>query len=219
VSGTSRLWCRGLRDNFLRKLRKSLSPLDIRYARWLRDSRHENRLEATGLKNNYWIRLQELFVSLERQEKTLYEMDSIQLGFIWELAYKCPPDRASFSAQSIIHLLFGEAVPECEIFTTRRTTRLVKDVNFVLPESDAYIEDNYPDPFTDKTYIDYYVPEGSEGIIFINDMYGRKLAEHKALVGENILTVEKGNLAPGIYTYGLIVDGQIIEFKKLIINQ
>ncbi|MBN2775990.1 MAG: T9SS type A sorting domain-containing protein [Bacteroidales bacterium] len=146
-------------------------------------------------------------------------MDSTQLAYITELAHKCPMDNTVANAQAILYLLYGIEVEDCVEYTNRSKHSLVKDIDFVLPDTDAWIEENFPNPFTDKTYIDYYVPEGSEGSIFINDMYGRKLAEHKALEGENILTVEKGNLAPGIYSYGLIVDGQIIEFKKLVIKQ
>ncbi len=146
-------------------------------------------------------------------------MNLDEYNYIRDLAYKCPISLATANARSILYLVSGEEVSECITMGTRNARQLIKEVEFASAGNQAYIEDNYPDPFTDKTYIDYYVPEGSSGSIFINDMYGRKLAEYKAMEGENILTVEKGNLAPGIYTYGLIVDGQIIEFKKLVIKQ
>lgn len=53
-------------------------------------------------------------------------MDSIQLSFVRELAYKCPADHASFSAQAVLHYLFEEEVPECEIMTTRKKQVLLK---------------------------------------------------------------------------------------------
>ena len=169
--------------------------------------------------DNDWITLQEVFVSLEEQDKTLYDMDSIQLNFIQELAYKCPPDRASFSAQAVLHYLFGEEVPECEIMTTRKTTNLVKDVVFVIPEDDAYIEDNFPDPFIDKTTVNYYLPEDMRGKLIVYDMFGRVVGQYILETGEKSLEINSENLVPGVYTYSLVVNDKQIDVKKMIITQ
>jgi len=160
-----------------------------------------------------------ILLSLYKQDKTLYDMDSLQLSFIQELAYKCPPDRASFSAQAVIYYLFGEEVPECEIMTTRSSRMLVKPVDFVQPDTEAYIEDNFPDPFTDKTLVNYYLPDGEKGSVIISDMYGRQVRVILLETGENTLTIDAKGLMPGVYNYGFYVNDKPIEFRKMIITQ
>ena len=155
---------------------------------------------------------------MEKQEKTLYNMDSTQLGFIQELAYKCPPDKASFSAQSVLYLLFGEEVPECEEMTTRSSKQIVKDVVFVLPEDDAYIEDNFPDPFIDKTIINYYLPDDMKGKVIVYDMFGRVVGEYILETGEKALTISSVALVPGVYTYSFVVNNKLVDVKKMIIT-
>jgi hypothetical protein len=146
-------------------------------------------------------------------------MDSIQLDFVTDLAYKCPSGRGSSGARSIIHLLFGEEVPPCVEMQSRNTKLMIRDVDFVTPDSDAYMEDNFPDPFTDYTLINYYLPEEMTGKIIVNDMFGRIIAEYQLEVGENTLEIINNNWAPGVYSYGMIVNNKAIEFKKMVITQ
>jgi len=146
-------------------------------------------------------------------------MDSIQLNFVQELAYKCPPDRTSFSAQAVLYYLFGEEVPPCVEMQSRNSKLMIRDVDFVKPDCDAYMEDNFPDPFTDYTLINYYLPEEMTGKIVVNDMFGRIIAEYKLEVGENTLEIINNDWAPGVYSYGMIVNDKAIEFKKMVITQ
>ena len=97
---------------------------------------------------------------------------------------------------------------------------LVKDIAFVLPDTDAWVEDNFPNPFTDETLINYFLPENSTGSIIINDMFGRLVVSYNLYNGENTFVFKKPDtLMPGVYTYGFIVDGKAIEYKKMIITQ
>lgn len=160
-----------------------------------------------------------ILLSLYNNNKTIYDMDSLQLAFIREQAYKCPVDLVSANAQSVLYLLFGEEVPECEIMTNRSSRMLVKPIEFVQPDTDAYIEDNFPDPFVDKTLVNYYLPDGEKGIIIISDMYGRQVKVIKLETGENTLTIDAKGLMPGVYNYGFYVNDKPFEFKKMIITQ
>jgi hypothetical protein len=161
----------------------------------------------------------QILLSLFNNNKTLYDMDSTQLEFIREQAYKCPVDLASANAQSVLYLLFGEEVPECEPMTTRSSRILVKPVDFIQPDSDAYIEDNFPDPFIDKTMINYYLPDGENGVVIITDMYGRNIKSYRLENGENTLEIDAKDLMPGVYNYGMYVNDKPIEFRKMIITQ
>jgi hypothetical protein len=146
-------------------------------------------------------------------------MDSAQIAFVIEQAYKCPVDFTAVNAQAVIYLLYGVEVPECDPIQTRDSKVLVKDVEFTLPDTDAWVEDNFPDPFINETLINYYLPEGSAGSVVLNDIYGRNIRTYNLLNGENTLTLIKEDLTPGVYTYGFVVDGKIIEYKKMVITQ
>ncbi|MDD4236906.1 MAG: T9SS type A sorting domain-containing protein [Bacteroidales bacterium] len=166
-----------------------------------------------------WVALNEILLSLYQNNNSVYDMDSSEIAFVRNLAYKCPSGRASSGARAIIHLLFGEEVPDCVFMNNRSATKLIKDVEFVMPDCDAYIEDNFPDPFTNYTLINYYLPEDTEGRIVVTDMLGRIMAEYNLIIGENTLEIRNNNWASGVYSYGMIVNGKAIEFKKMIINR
>jgi hypothetical protein len=46
----------------------------------------------------------------------------------------------------------------------------------------------------------------------------RIISEYDLIIGENTLEIENNNWATGVYTYGMIVNGKPIEFKKMRIN-
>jgi len=175
--------------------------------------------ESSNSEINDWVVLNEILLSLYSNDKTLYEMDSTQLAFVTDLAYKCPSKRGSAGARSIIHMLFGEEVPPCVEMQSRNSRMMLRDVDFVMPDCDAYMEDNFPDPFPDYTLINYYLPQEMTGKIIVNDMFGRIIAEYKLEVGENTMEIINNDWAPGVYSYGMIVNDKAIEFKKMVITQ
>ncbi|MDD3859718.1 MAG: hypothetical protein PHW83_05925, partial [Bacteroidales bacterium] len=178
-----------------------------------------NQLDSQYPELSDWVAYKELLLSLYQSGKTIFDMNLEEYNFVKDLAFQCPHGPATAAAQSVLYLISRETVPECELMNTRSKPQLVKPVDFIIPDTDAYITENYPDPFTSVTYVDYFIPEGSIGIIVLNDMYGRKIKEYEVFEGENVLTISKDNLIPGVYTYGLIVDNKLVEFKKLVITQ
>ncbi len=86
--------------------------------------------------------------------------------------------------------------------------------------SNASLFQNKPNPFSELTTITYTLPEDyiySKLIIF--DDNGSKMLEYNLSekgVGSKIIPAK--TLNTGIYIYSLIVDGKIIDTKKMIIN-
>lgn len=81
------------------------------------------------------------------------------------------------------------------------------------------LEQNVPNPFAEQTTINYTLTEGIQKaqILFYN-AEGRLVntAELKASAGQGRLDVFASDLTNGIYTYTLVVDGKIIDSKKMI---
>ncbi len=72
--------------------------------------------------------------------------------------------------------------------------------------------------FAEQTSIEYYLPDNSTKaqILFYNST--GKLIQSTELIqkGKGILNVFASDLSSGIYTYTLVIDGKIIETKKMI---
>ncbi|GHV25499.1 hypothetical protein FACS1894176_04100 [Bacteroidia bacterium] len=83
-----------------------------------------------------------------------------------------------------------------------------------------YLYQNAPNPFRTNTEIRYFLPEGiREAYLCIFDMQGKMLKKLNAQVGMNTLTVRGSELHAGMYLYSLIVDGQEIDTKRMILTK
>lgn len=80
------------------------------------------------------------------------------------------------------------------------------------------LEQNVPNPFAEKTVINFSIPESvrEAELIFYNNQ-GRTIKEVKIDErGPGQLNVFGSELSKGIYSYTLICDGQVISTKKMV---
>lgn len=78
-----------------------------------------------------------------------------------------------------------------------------------------------PNPFAEQTVITYNIPQntGFAQLLFY-DMNGRQIkAVDITTKGKGQLNVFANDLTNGIYSYTLIVDGRIIDTKKMVKQQ
>ncbi len=81
------------------------------------------------------------------------------------------------------------------------------------------LEQNVPNPFAEQTAISYSLNDGVQKaqILFYNaDGKLINSSELKPTAGKGQLNVFAGDLSNGIYSYTLVVDGKIIETKRMI---
>ncbi len=82
----------------------------------------------------------------------------------------------------------------------------------------AVLYQNTPNPFgSGGTKINYYLPQGTLGasIVFL-DNYGNKLKEIEvSQTGMGTINIDGAQLNNGVYTYSLIINGQIVDTKKM----
>ncbi len=85
--------------------------------------------------------------------------------------------------------------------------------------SDAILYQNEPNPFDGKTAIRFYIPDnvkGNAAMVFY-DMYGKEIKKMEIKDrGFAHVDAETENLAVGIYSYSLQIDGKIIDTKKMV---
>jgi len=88
----------------------------------------------------------------------------------------------------------------------------------VLESPAAILYQNVPNPFGEGTAIRYYLPGNikSAVMVFYNE-YGQEI-KSVALTesGAGQLNISSVNLAAGIYTYSLVVDGKVCDTKKMM---
>jgi hypothetical protein len=99
-----------------------------------------------------------------------------------------------------------------------RSSEGTTDVDAVSGRSAALYQ-NAPNPASGYTDIRYTLPDNTaSAFIYIFDMQGKL---HKTYTADKsgVLQLKVSDLKAGIYTYGLVVDGNLIGTKKLIITK
>ncbi len=86
---------------------------------------------------------------------------------------------------------------------------------------EAYLGQNYPNPYINETVIEYSLPSSiSKAELRFSDLSG-KLIKSISLTGEGNgkIDVKAQELPHGSYHYSLVIDGNIIDTKKMILSR
>ncbi|MEL6630689.1 MAG: tail fiber domain-containing protein [Bacteroidota bacterium] len=85
---------------------------------------------------------------------------------------------------------------------------------------EAELFQNTPNPFTEQTTIRYNLPQDFENAaLYVYDMNGRQVNSFNNLSRKGSLTIEGSTLDAGMYIYSLIVDGQEVATKRMILTK
>ncbi len=79
----------------------------------------------------------------------------------------------------------------------------------------AILYQNTPNPFGSSTEIRFYVPDNVEAVMIFHDSYGKVIREAN-VSGSSKVDVNATDLAAGIYTYSLVVNGKVVDTKKMV---
>lgn len=92
------------------------------------------------------------------------------------------------------------------------------DVDF----SKTVLYQNTPNPFKQETTIAYRLPSGiQDAALCIYNLNGTQLKKYDldTSVISNSITVEGATLMPGMYIYALIIDGQMVVSKRMVLTE
>ena len=80
---------------------------------------------------------------------------------------------------------------------------------------------NTPNPFGNTTSIAYYVPDNTGNILIqFSDEMGQNIKTVEiAEKGYGTLQINPSNLQSGIYTYSMLVNGKVVDTKKMIYSK
>jgi len=76
-----------------------------------------------------------------------------------------------------------------------------------------------PNPFSTETQIKYYLPDvNAEAFITVNDLNGKQMKlVNLAAKGESSITIKANELQAGLYIYVLVVGGNVVDSKRMVI--
>ena len=87
-------------------------------------------------------------------------------------------------------------------------------------DESAVLYQNTPNPFTDNTTIEFYIPvDASSASVYLFTLNGLLLETYPIeYMGYGTITIDGSTLQPGMYVYSLVVDGQIVDNKRMILT-
>jgi hypothetical protein len=85
-------------------------------------------------------------------------------------------------------------------------------------EGNIILNQNVPNPFAERTTIDYEINQSFEKAqILFHDQHGKLIQVSEITqTGKGRLNVFADDLSSGTYTYSIVVDGKIISSKKMV---
>lgn len=105
-----------------------------------------------------------------------------------------------------------------ELKITTNSTIVKNTENYLLNKVPMLFQNN-PNPFDKKTFIDYFIPDGStQASIVVSDIQGKIIYSSIInTIGMGRVTLEDEKLDQGTYLYSLYVNGKIIDTKQMIV--
>ncbi|MEM1324657.1 MAG: T9SS type A sorting domain-containing protein [Bacteroidota bacterium] len=94
-------------------------------------------------------------------------------------------------------------------------------INTTTTLTSATLAQNAPNPFNEATTISYFIPEGTKNAsLQVMDQNGRviKVIPIQA-TGQGQITLQANLLSAGTYSYALILDGQVMTTKQMVLTR
>ena len=95
-----------------------------------------------------------------------------------------------------------------------------KSTSYVLPlEQPALLAQNQPNPFRENTIVDYFVPaDVQKAHIQVTNVDGKILGQVSINeMGKGQVTIQSKSYPAGTYFYSLVLDGQVMETKRMVL--
>lgn len=126
------------------------------------------------------------------------------------------------SMQAQINRLTSIVNACCTSTTSRHASTAINTQDVELSDANIVVlNQNQPNPFAEQTTITYNIPQsaGAAQLLFY-DVNGKQIQNVNITTkGKGQLNVYANDLTNGVYSYTLIVDGKIIDTKKMVKQQ
>ena len=107
-----------------------------------------------------------------------------------------------------------------EVEELKRCTRNFIDETDVENDSGNCLFQNCPNPASSSTTIEFYLDANAKDAhIVVCNLNGLQLKEYSVeQYGRNIITINANEFVPGMYLYSLLVDGRLIDTKRMVVT-
>lgn len=91
----------------------------------------------------------------------------------------------------------------------------------IADDKTAKLYQNTPNPFSEETAIEYYVPtDAKSASMYVFNLTGEMLQSLPiSSFGHGSVTISGSTLQAGMYVYSLVVDGQMVDTKRMILTK
>ncbi len=164
-------------------------------------------------------------------EKDVSEDERRQYGFIAQELREVYPDLVHEDDNGYLSVNYIGLIPLL-VEANKKTEARLKELELKLAtksnerSGDALkikskLYQNRPNPFTESTKIEFELSSKVESaILYIYDMTGQQVrSEVIEERGKSTLTIEGRELKAGMYLYSLIVDGEEVDTKRMILTR
>ena len=97
----------------------------------------------------------------------------------------------------------------------------ITSTTYLAIDEAASMNQNVPNPFTEKTDIAIYLPETVQtATLYIYDLSGKQLEQHPITGrGDTVMTIHADKMEAGMYVYSLVADQKVVTTKKMIVTK
>ncbi len=176
--------------------------------------------------DNYQYQME---VSMNESKKQFIEKDTvIRYGFIAQELRDIYPELVFEDSEGYLSVDYIGMIPvlvEAIKEQQKQIDALINGKDFeksgTVLTSEAKLYQNNPNPFTANTEIKYYLPnETKNASLRIYNLVGEEIAKFDLLDrGYANLTINGSVLKAGMYNYALLVDGQLIDTKQMVLTK
>ncbi len=171
--------------------------------------------------------------------------DGKQLGFIAQNVKEVLPELVHEDSEGYLSVNYTGLIPVLTQALKEQNTKVssleerLAKVEALLSKEDASLKgsnkrevtsiamvssellQNKPNPFTESTEIEFTIAEkANSAILYVYDLQGKQVREYSITEkGNTSVTLKAGSLQPGMYLYSLIVDGNEVDTKRMILTK
>ncbi len=77
----------------------------------------------------------------------------------------------------------------------------------------------YPNPAQNRCIYEALLAETVSGMLMMYDINGRLISSHKLNAGYNKLNIDLSQYSSGIYLYKIYINGEVVDYKKMVITK
>ena len=106
-----------------------------------------------------------------------------------------------------------------EVTLLKLSPRLATSSDLITDMPRAILFQNAPNPFTERTVIKFELPDNTvNAFIYIFNMQGALVKQIPLKAQQANITINGSELTAGMYLYSLIVNGQEVDTKRMILT-